>query len=188
MTRTLPRVGARVSVVGTCGSGKTTLARALADRLSAPFVELDALSWGPRWTPVPDPAFREAVARAADGARWVIDGNYSKCRDLIWSRADTVVWLDYRFPRVFARLLRRTLVRSLRGDVLWNGNRERLLTSFLSRDSILLWAIRTYARRRREIPRLLARPEFRHLTTIRLRSPREASVWLNGLAGPGAAA
>ncbi len=82
-----------------------------------------------------------------------------------------MVWLDYRFGRVFLQLLRRTVRRSLRREELWSGNRESLRKALLSRDSILLWAIRTHARRKREYPELLARPEHAHLTVVRLRSP-----------------
>ena len=170
--------GSRISVVGTCGSGKTTMARTLAERLGVPHVELDALSWGPGWTQRPDDEFRAAVTAAAAGERWVIDGNYTKWRDLIWARADTVVWLDYSFPRVFVQLLRRTFRRALRREVLWHGNRESLRTAFLSRESILWWAITTYGRRKRDYPRLLAREENRRLRLVHLRSPRDARRWL----------
>lgn len=171
-------VGLRISVVGTCGSGKTTMARALAERIGSKHIELDALSWGPDWTCTSDDEFRAAVARAAADESWVIDGNYSKCRDLVWSRADTVVWLDYAFSRVFAQLVRRTFRRALRREVLWHGNRERLTTALFSRDSILLWAIKTHARRKREYSVLLAQPEYRRLRVVHLRSPREATAWL----------
>ncbi len=174
-------VGTRISVVGTCGSGKTTTAASLARRLGLAHVELDALSWGPDWTSTPDDEFRAAVERAASGDRWVIDGNYSKCRALVWGRADTVVWLDYSFPRVFSQLVWRTFRRALRREILWHGNRERLRTAFFSRESILLWAIKTHRRRQREYPTLLVRPEYRRLRVIRLRSPREAAAWLAGV-------
>ncbi len=171
-------VGERISVVGTCGSGKTTTARALATRLALPCVELDALSWGPNWTQRPDDVFRASLVRAVAGQRWVIDGNYSKTRDLVWARADTVVWLDYAFPRVFAQLVRRTFRRALRREVLWQGNREQLGRQFFSRDSILLWAFKTHWRRQREYPDLLARPENGRLLVVRLRTPRQTRAWL----------
>jgi adenylate kinase family enzyme len=171
-------IGRRVSVVGTCGAGKTTVARALAERLGYVHVELDALSWGPKWTMRPDEAFRADVAKAAAGDCWVIDGNYGKTRDIVWARADTVVWLDYSFPRVFTRLLLRTVRRSFAREALWHGNRESLRRSFLSRESILLWAIKTHRRRHREYSELFARPEAQSFVVVRLRSPHATDRWL----------
>ncbi len=181
----LPTPGQRISVVGTSGSGKTTVGRGIADRLGIPCIELDALAWLPGWTNRPLAELRELVEERTRGPAWVVDGNYSKVRDLVWGRADTVVWLDYPFRRVFGQLLRRTIRRSLRREELWNGNRESLRMSFFSRDSILLWAIRTYRRRRRQYPELLSKPEHAYLKVIRLRSPAETRRWLDGLARPG---
>jgi adenylate kinase family enzyme len=171
-------VGQRIVVVGTTGSGKTTLARRLARLLAIPHVELDALHWGPDWTPFPLEVFRERTAQALGGDAWVVDGNYGKVRDIVWSRADTVVWLDFALPVVMGRLLWRTLRRVFSREELWGGNRERFLSQFLSRDSLFLWALRTYWRRRREYPELLERPEHAHLRVVHLRSPGEERAWL----------
>src|SRR5262249_29948937 len=113
----------RVSVIGVTGSGKTTFAASLASRLHLPHVELDALHWEPDWRMAELEVFRNRVGSAAAGDGWVIEGNYSKVRDLVWARADTVVWLDYSFPLTFVRLLRRTIARVRTGEELWNGNR-----------------------------------------------------------------
>jgi hypothetical protein len=121
------------------------------------------------------------VAAAVTGPAWVCDGNYSPVRDLVWGRADALVWLDYPMGLVFRRVLWRTLRRSLSREPLWAGNRESLAMSFLSRDSILLWVLTTWRRRRREYPRLLARPEYRHLRVWRFRSPGRAAAWLEAL-------
>ncbi|MGH8935893.1 MAG: adenylate kinase [Acidimicrobiia bacterium] len=169
----------RIAVIGTTGSGKTTLAARIAERLGTPHVELDALHWDPAWTP--SPAFRERTAGALDGDEWVVDGNYSQVRDIVWSRADTVVWLDYSLWLILGRLLRRTLRRVSRREELWNENRERLRDQLASRDSLFLWALRTYPRRKREYPELLGRPEHAHLKVVRLRSPRHTRAWLADL-------
>jgi len=168
----------RIVVVGTSGSGKTTMARRLADGLGVPHVELDSLHWGPGWTPSPTEEFRRQTARALAGEAWTVDGNYSKVRDVVWSRADTLVWLDYALPVVLWRVVSRTNLRIVKREELWHGNRESFRTSFLSRDSIILWALTTYRRRHSEYPILFGRPEYSHLRVVRLRSVRQARRWL----------
>jgi len=137
------KLGRRIVVVGTTGSGKTTLAGELARRLEVSHVELDALHWEPNWVEAPIGIFRERVIRAVSGGAWVADGNYSAVRDIVWSRADTIVWLDYSLPAILCRLTRRTFRRIFTREELWNGNRERIWVQFLSRDSIFLWALKT---------------------------------------------
>src|SRR5207245_8783847 len=85
----------RVSVFGHVGTGKTTFARALAARLNVPYIELDALHWGPGWTPATAEVMRDRVREAIAGDAWVVDGSYlRKIGGLVWTRADTLVWLD----------------------------------------------------------------------------------------------
>ena len=166
----------RVAVVGTTGSGKTTLAARLALCLGLPHTELDALHWDADWTP--SPLFRERVAGALQAPRWVVDGNYGVVRDIVWGRADTLVWLDYPFHVVMRQLTRRTSRRVLRQETLWNGNRERFWAQFASRDSIFLWALRTHWAKRRKYETLLADPRYAHLTLVRLHTPKEMRAWL----------
>lgn len=171
-----------IVVVGTTGSGKSTLAERLAARIGGDFVDLDALNWGPNWTPAPIPQFRERAAAALSGERWVVAGNYSKLRDIIWGAADTLIWLDYPLSLVLWRLLRRTIRRVFTQEALWNGNRERFREQFASRDSLFLWAIKTYNRRRHEYPAALALPEYAHLRVLRFRRPRQMERWFNSIA------
>jgi adenylate kinase family enzyme len=165
----------RVNVVGTSAVGKSTLALALAERLGVPYIELDALHWEPNWTEASAEVMRERVRAAIRPEAWVVDGNYSAIRDLVWARADTVVWLDLPLRTVLGRYARRTLRRIIRREELWSGNRERLGFLF-GRDSLLWWILSTYRRRRRDYPLLLA--AHPHITAVRLRSSREATAWL----------
>lgn len=168
----------RIVVVGTTGSGKTSFAARLARALGVRHIELDALHWEPDWREAPDGVFRKRVQAATATGGWVVDGNYSIVRDIVWGRADTVIWLDYGIFTILFRLVRRTFRRAFTREVLWNGNRERFLTSFFSRESILLWALKTYWVRKRNYPRVLSLPEHSHLQVVRLCSPREAERWL----------
>lgn len=114
----------RIIVIGTTGSGKTTLARAIACRLRLPHGEQDAWNHLAGWQEAPLPQFRVAVDTFTAQPGWVMDGNYSKARDIGWARADTLVWLDYPAQVVFWRVLTRTLRRVVGRQELWNGNRE----------------------------------------------------------------
>lgn len=178
---------ARVVIVGTSGAGKTTFAEALAAVLGGTAQDLDPLFWGPDWTPKPAQVFRQLVAQAIAGERWVVAGNYADVRGLIWSRASCVIWLNYSFTVVLWRSLKRTLYRASTRKPLWHGNAESFRRSFFSRDSILLWVLTTYARRRRNYAALRAAGEFAQLRWIEFRHPREAQQFLQALrdAAPG---
>lgn len=172
----------RISVIGTSGSGKTTFAKKLAGILRIPHVELDALHWEADWVPAHREVFRSRVREAVGTERWVVDGNYSKsARDLVWGRADTIVWLDFSFIVTIGRLLRRTIYRLVTGEECCNGNRERLGLA-LSKDSVILWALQSYKRHHMEYPLLLETQEQRGARTVRLHSPKEADRLLIRLA------
>ena len=172
---------ARVMVVGCSGSGKTTLARQLAQVLGASHIELDALYWLPHWIPRPTDEFRALVAMAVSQEHWVTDGNYSAVRDLVWSRATAIIWLNYPFPTVFRQVLRRTLRRTLTHEELFAGNHESWRRSFLSRDSILWWVITTFRRRRRQYRALFDQPAAVAYTRVEFRRPSEARRFLVAL-------
>ena len=102
----------RVAVVGTSCSGKTTFADSLSVILGIPHIELDALYWQPGWMERPPAEFCTLVEKETSGNRWVSDGNYSTVREIVWGRATDVVWLNYSFPLVFSRALRRSISRA----------------------------------------------------------------------------
>jgi hypothetical protein len=83
---------------------------------------------------------------------------------------------------IFGRLLLRTVRRTLSKELLWGTNRERFFAQFFSRDSLFVWALQTHPRYRREYPRLLRSPEHHHLQLVHLRTPAQATAWLEALA------
>jgi len=169
----------RVSVITSAsGNGGTMFGRELAARLDVRFHELDALFWRPEWTETPADEFRALVEPIVATDAWVIDGSYqSKLGDLVLRRADTVVWLDQPMRVWLPRLVRRTFARVLRREELWAGNRESLRNVFFSRDSLILFTLRHYRRRRRVYPERFATYEVR-----RLRSTREVERFLRSVA------
>lgn len=165
-------------VVGTSCSGKTTLATQLATCLDYPRIELDALNWDPNWTMAPD--FLHRVDVATQPASWVLDGNYSRARHIVWERADTAIWLDYPLWLIYWRYFKRTARRVLLREELWNGNRESWHQLF-SKDSLFLWIWNTHARRQREYQALMADNRWPSITWMRFQSPRATNRWLQSI-------
>ena len=171
----------RVSVVGTSGSGKSTLARELAEILGVPHLELDAVHHQPGWAPLPTDEFRRIIAARAAAGGWVIDGNYGRVRDLVWARADTVVWLDLPKRTVMRQVVWRTLRRVALRRELWNGNRERW-RNFLTwnpEQSVISWAWHKHAPDHAKYAAAAASPASAHLRFIRLASRRDVARFLD---------
>jgi energy-coupling factor transporter ATP-binding protein EcfA2 len=175
----------RIVVVGRTGSGKTTLARQLARALRVPHVELDSLYFGPDFSTAPLAILRERTAAALAGDRWVTDGNKRAVRDLVWPRADTIVWLDYSLGISLWRLARRARWRTaqLTSEAARTGRRNGLPRQFLAAGKGVLTALRSHAGQRREYTRLFAEPANQHLAVVRLRSPSAAREWLAHVTG-----
>jgi adenylate kinase family enzyme len=167
-------VATRIAVVGTTCSGKTTVARRLAEQEGVRHIELDALHWGPNWSEPSADDFRSQVEKALATDGWVADGGYhGKLGDLVLERAELVVWLDPPLPTILGRLAARTLRRIRGREELWGGNRETWRGAFLSRDSLFLWALKTHRPRRKRYEERLAR-----LEVVRLTSSADTETWL----------
>ena len=171
----------RLTVIGTTSTGKSTLAETLAHRFDLRCIDLDALHWEPGWREAPLEVFRERVSTTTQAPAWVVAGNYHIVRDLVWSQAEAVIWLDYSFPVVFVRLWKRTWRRWWHQELLWGTNRESIWShlKLWSDESLFKWLLKTYWRRKREVPRVLALAEYRHLKLIHLRTPQETDQWLH---------
>lgn len=176
----------RVLIAGNGGSGKTTLAKRLGPLLGLPVHELDALYYGPdlRMTPT----FPGAIERIAAGAAWLFDSQGPpadseappEVRDLLWSRADTLIWLDYPRRVVVWRAVRRSLRRIVTRQPLWHGRRETPLWWLRADHPIRRsWRLGKVAPRR--LAERLQDPRWQHLTVIRLRHPRATTSWLRSV-------
>ena len=139
----------------------------------------ETMHWEPNWTSAADDVFRARVRQATAGERWVVDGNYTRVRDIVYERLQMLVWLDYPLGVSLRRLTRRGLQRILTREDLWeSGNRESFRGQFLSRDSLYVWAIKTHGKKRKRYQAFLADPQYAHITVVRLRSPRATEAWL----------
>ena len=171
----------RISVVGNSGSGKTTIAAALSEALDVPHLELDGVFHQPDWVPLEEAEFRRRVAEFVAAPSWVADGNYSAVRDLVWARADTVIWLDPPRHRVMRRIIWRTLRRTALRAELWNGNRERWVNLVRAdpMESVIAWAWTRHHVYRRRYELAVADTANAHLAFVRLRASGEVAALLD---------
>ena len=139
---------------------------------------------GLRWPPTSSAAGSRRRPRA-----WVIDGNYSDVRPLVWARADTVLWIDLPRMVVMRRVIWRTLRRAAFRVELWNGNRERWANFFTwdPERSVISWAWHRHAVYRQRYGSAMQDPACAHLRFVRLRSRAAVRRFLAGTS-PGSAA
>ncbi|MFC7536043.1 shikimate kinase [Sphingomonas sp. GCM10030256] len=177
----IPQRPRRISIVGASGSGKTTLARQVADRLGLPFRELDSIREAAEQGSA-EQDFQSRVAELALGDSWIIDGHYREVRQLIWSRAELVVWLNYPMRLVFHRVLRRFLGKQRAAA---SGGDRREMRPKASAQHSASWRRRferlaKTLRERRLYGRLL-QSDYPNVKVVELRSVAATRQWLRDL-------
>lgn len=171
----------RIVIVGNSGTGKTTLARELAQILGLTHIELDALFHQPNWEATPPPEFQRKLRiamTAADEATngWTMCGNYRTASGRLGQNAaDTIIWLDMPRWLIMRRVIARTVRRAATREILWNGNREPL-TNFYRWDpdkNIIRWAWTKFDDYRQQGITAMADGTWAHATVHHLRSPAD---------------
>jgi adenylate kinase family enzyme/GNAT superfamily N-acetyltransferase len=174
----------RVLFYGVTGSGKSSAARAYAQATGLPeFSADDDIGWLPGWQQRTVEEQRDIAAGIAAQDRWVLDSAYGVWRDIVVPRAELVVGLDYPRWLSLARLVRRSLRRSLTREPVCNGNHETVARLFVE-DSIIRWHFRSFTRKRQVMRGLQADPGMP--PAILFRHPRQLDAWLAQLSAKSA--
>ena len=165
----------RIMVVGSCGTGKSTVARSIGKRLGLPVIHLDAEFWKPGWVEPARHDWRLKVAQLAARPAWVMDGQYSATWDLRVPFADAIVWLDLPRSVYLWRVLERTVLNygRVRSD-LAEGCPERFDWQFLK------WVWTYPTRSRPKVAAMLALEAHNRCVVI-LQSASEVAIFLEQL-------
>lgn len=99
----------RIAIIGSCGAGKSTLARSLGEKLNLPIIHLDAYYWQPGWQETEAQRWQQIQQELINGDRWIIDGNYGNTLDIRLAAADTIIWLDFNRYLCIGRVIKRYL-------------------------------------------------------------------------------
>ncbi len=162
----------RIIVIGSTGSGKSTLAKQIAARSGLPYIPTDPFYWGENWRRIPLTEVHAQIGLVTAKPQWVLDGNFDAARELVWNRADTLVWLDYPRYVVWLRLIRRNLGWFLSGTPTWSGNRMTLKIAL----SGIRHGLHGYEAKRREYSAVL--PLYQDTRVFCFQHPRDAAAWL----------
>jgi adenylate kinase family enzyme len=166
----------RILVIGSGGSGKTTLSKEIAVRTGLPVIHLDRLFWRPGWIPTPDAEWDAVIEDLARRDVWIMDGNYGRTLPLRLATADTVLFLDaHPLTSLWRILKRRWKNRGRTRDDVAPGCPEQMNWEFVH------WVLTFRTRRRPGILRQLAaaRPGQR---VVILRNARDVREFLATLA------
>lgn len=146
-------------IMGSTGAGKTTLGKKLSSKTNIPCTDLDDLYWLPHWKPREKEDFERSINDAVSKESWILCGNYSKFHHITVPRATIIIWLDLPFRVLLWRIMKRSLMQSIKKEAICNGNYQTCSQFF--------WLFRhlckTYRRRRRTLLQLNAKAKIMHI-------------------------
>lgn len=99
----------RVTIIGSCGAGKSTLARSLGKIISLPIIHLDTYYWQTGWQEINQTKWQKIQQKLVAQECWIIDGNYISTMDIRLAAADTIIWLDFNRYLCLWRIFKRYL-------------------------------------------------------------------------------
>lgn len=122
----------RIILIGSCGAGKSTLAKQIHSLTGLELIHLDQLYWKPNWEEPAKKEWEQIVKSIVNKNSWIIDGNYSGTMDIRIARADTIIFLDINRWICLYRVLKRIFSQygKVRSDV-GNDCPERFDWDFL---------------------------------------------------------
>ena len=165
----------RVSIIGSGGAGKSTLARQLGEISGLPVIPLDSLFWKPGWTETPKEEWRRTVEGLVKGDEWIIDGNFGGTMEIRLVAADTIIFLDYpRLLCTYRAVKRAVTFRNTTRPDMGPGCNEKLDVEFLR------WVWQFPGKTVPAIEERLSRLKS-GVKLIRLRSPKQAEAFLRDI-------
>ena len=133
----------RIWIVGAPGSGKTTLARQLYVQLHYPLIQLDDLYWTKNWGRKDEQEFRKCVTVYSEQPSWIIDGDYPQVRDIIKSKYDCLILLQFSIRLSIYRIIKRTISGYFTDKSVCGDNKESIKRLF-GKEGLISYAIKQH--------------------------------------------
>ena len=166
------KLGKRIMIIGSCGAGKSTFSIQLNKITDIPLFHLDKEYWKPGWVESEGEEWYEKQNKMVDKNSWIIDGNYEGSLDIRFSKADTVIFLDYNKLICLYRIIKRWLRSRGRNriDMGEGCNEKRPELSFMK----FVWDFPKKSR-----PKIMNKMEqYSDIKKIILKNPRETGSFL----------
>lgn len=98
----------KIIIIGTAGSGKTTVADILGKELNLPVFYMDRVFFYPDWKMKPNKESMKELLNICDGDKWIIDSMGQNTARDFYSKADLAIFLEIsRFLCYFNIMKRR---------------------------------------------------------------------------------
>jgi adenylate kinase family enzyme len=99
----------RIAILGSGGTGKSTLTRELASLYHLPTVHWDGLYWKPGWIHTPENDWLIIVTRELAKSQWIADGDLREYQEELLARAQVIIFLDFNRWLCILRVIMRRL-------------------------------------------------------------------------------
>ena len=168
----------KILVIGSGGSGKSTLSKRLGEKLGLEVFHLDKFYWRSGWVKPDSNEWVQTVEELLIRDAWIIDGNYGGTLIRRVEACDTIVFLDLSKIVCLWRIFKRRLSyrQQARPDMA-EGCFERLNLEFVS------WVL-NYSRRSRPKVLELIRLNAVDKKIVWLKSPQQVKAFLASLELP----
>jgi adenylate kinase family enzyme len=161
----------KILIIGSCGAGKSTIAKELSEKLNLPLIGLDQLYWQPGWTRTPREEWRAKVLELVKKDSWIMEGNYQNTFDIRIPAADTIILLDVNRFICFWRIWKRQFLNN-RTDKL-NGCIEKVDWELVK------WVLWDYPEKgRKEIAKFLKQYPDKKIIIIKSKKDLAMRCWL----------
>ncbi len=165
----------KISIIGSGGAGKSTLAKRLSSKLNIPLYHLDSIFWKPGWVETERSEWIGIQQKLCKGPEWIMDGNYGGTMQIRLDASDTVIFLDFnRFFCLYRAVYRYIKYYGRSRPDMAKGCNEQLDLDFIK------W-IYEYPKTKK--PNILQNLEKLSDTTkvYILKSPKEVDTFLNNM-------
>jgi len=168
----------RIIIIGLPASGKSTLALILSKLLNIQSLDLDTLHKLNKSSKEPDKTFRMETDKATRTSAWVLAGDYGIVRDIIWPRAELIIWLDYPLWTIFRQYWIRSTPRGTYKKIILEEKSKNLLPRIGHLITAFQKISNKYKMKKHNYPLLFRQADFNHLDVMRFTCIGETQKWL----------